>query len=868
MDSLEIRKGIEELDPMEAFKRNPWEYTLSRISKTLHTPEMLEEIFANTDQDSNGLILLRIISKRLISRPVCEKAILLRNGRNIYFTPNEYIDMDLCEKMMDHHLSLRLIPCKSKELCEKAVQQNWENLEYVPPQYKVKEICKCALEQNIAAIRFFPERFITPELAMEAIRKSDAIVNDLKGPGGWPISFIPAKLRTEEMIDLSLSLFPESVASIPQRYMTKGRTLAVVRRNGLLLHSIPDQFRSKESIIKAALDQNPLAFRYVPDEKITREMCDNAFKYMWNEGQMNFYAFPELYRDEYIKKYENRQPVLHVHPMRLVAHEEDEEDTGIIEVEDNASLTAYNVTENNNASTQRIYYVSDLHLEHQLDINNKTLHDISTIIEDKIEELLVGVPDRNSTLLIAGDTADGEQLTALFFKKLRSYWKGQIVAVVGNHELWDSYCETNRTVDTIISTLKDVCESNHLLVLENELLVFYKGREWTKFTEEDIQNARPDELKSICDKSLLIILGGNGFSGCNPRFNADAGLYRDKLSRTEEIARSERFRNIHDKLKECVGDNRIIVLTHTAPEDWTTGKLNSHWIYVFGHNHHNRYAFNDNEPCILGDNQIGYRPRIWRLKCFELENMMRYDPLSHLPDGIHEISAHTYKDFNRCMGIDIDDFKRQGHIYAIKRCGVYMFIYESRKVSILAGGGLRTGYHDKQYYYDNMPQYVSQIRKLFTPYYNALSHISESVKKIGGSGRIHGSIVDIDFYNHLYLDPYNGEVKPYFAYDMVNKIFYKDIYHLVQQSPHMIDRNKYLLKLGENEKGKKKLFLTDSKKVLASVPRIVFDTEMYEPSRNMRSVQYVLEQNVIRFWRDAILDYAEYEALTGINSNS
>ncbi len=88
MDSLEIRKGIEELDPMEAFRRNPWEYTLSRISKTLHTPEMLEEIFANTDQDSNGLILLRIISKRLISRPVCEKAILLRNGRNIYFTPN------------------------------------------------------------------------------------------------------------------------------------------------------------------------------------------------------------------------------------------------------------------------------------------------------------------------------------------------------------------------------------------------------------------------------------------------------------------------------------------------------------------------------------------------------------------------------------------------------------------------------------------------------------------------------------------------------------------------------------------------------------------------------------------------------------
>ena len=203
------------------------------------------------------------------------------------------------------------------------------------------------------------------------------------------------------------------------------------------------------------------------------------------------------------------------------------------------------------------------------------------------------------------------------------------------------------------------------------------------------------------------------------------------------------------------------------------------------------------------------------------------------------------------------DFKRQGHIFAIKRNGIYMFVYENRKTSILAGGGLRTGHHDKQYYYDYMPLYVAQIKKLFTPYYNALSQISEGIKKIGGTGRIHGNIVDIDFYNHIYLDPYDGKIKPYFAYDMDYKAFFSDIHQLIENSPCIDEKELYLQKLKEHHEELKKLLPVDNKP-LAKVPEIVFDLDrdMYEPSRQMRAVQYVLEQNVIRFWRDKILTYS------------
>ena len=40
---------------------------------------------------------------------------------------------------------------------------------------------------------------------------------------------------------------------------------------------------------------------------------------------------------------------------------------------------------------------------------------------------------------------------------------------------------------------------------------------------------------------------------------------------------------------------------------------------------------------------------------------------------------------------------------------------------------------------------------------------------------------------------------------------------------------------------------------LAVVPKIVLDRSMYEPSRIMRSIQYIFDQNVLRVWDDKIL---------------
>jgi len=39
----------------------------------------------------------------------------------------------------------------------------------------------------------------------------------------------------------------------------------------------------------------------------------------------------------------------------------------------------------------------------------------------------------------------------------------------------------------------------------------------------------------------------------------------------------------------------------------------------------------------------------------------------------------------------------------------------------------------------------------------------------------------------------------------------------------------------------------------AIIPDWIYGTEMYNPSRIMRAVQYVWKQNVIRIWNDEVL---------------
>ena len=136
----------------------------------------------------------------------------------------------------------------------------------------------------------------------------------------------------------------------------------------------------------------------------------------------------------------------------------------------------------------------------------------------------------------------------------------------------------------------------------------------------------------------------------------------------------------------------------------------------------------------------------------------------------------------------------------IKRDNVYLFLIyceyskTSRRKSLYLmnggklGGLRRNSLEDLSYYYDNLKKYAENVNQLLYRYVGGQQKLSEFIKYLGGSGKIHGCIVDVEMpnevgfsYCHLFVNPIDGKVTPYFAYDVKSRIVYKDLKALLQE---------------------------------------------------------------------------------------
>ena len=129
--------------------------------------------------------------------------------------------------------------------------------------------------------------------------------------------------------------------------------------------------------------------------------------------------------------------------------------------------------------------------------------------------------------------------------------------------------------------------------------------------------------------------------------------------------------------------------------------------------------------------------------------------------------------------------------------------------------------------------------------------VSNEVKRIGGDGRIHGSIVDIDFYNHLYLNPLDGTITPYFAYSMVDKYVYDNLPSLLKSQCPKLFAN-YEKMIGQ-ESEQNALVLYNKNLPISKNRKYVDSTEMYKVSRILKGLQFTTKYNIVRLWNDAIV---------------
>ena len=896
-DGLVIRSSnlIEHLEskPGAIGEDNPfyWYLHLKEIGKRAQTKEMVEEAINSFTVSNHVYPILKVIAKKYITRDVCEIAVR-RNGLNLKYVPEQYRDAAMClaavqsdgDALCDVPANI-LLGDRGYEMCLIAVGNDFEKcaLTFVPAEHlrgnKGKVLCKTAVEHNGYAFRHVPKAFITRELVKIAVNTPAPERNNVYPDGSqinsrayhdfYPIvAYIPAEYMSEELALSVVRADPSNLRYIPAEFVSHNLCLEVVERDPMNLRYVP---MPDKKLVDSALQANPWAILAAPESMLTLKRCRDALR---RDPTIPIEKLPEGYRKKLEKEFRSDTFVKY-EPIALETPALSNGDKRAISQADESHTYELASTDN---SAKTIYYITDIHLEHQLvkkpgDIVKLSLPEIRERIDNKIAELLASVPDAWGTLLIGGDVADSVELETLFYERLTSLtehhgrWYGDIFSVLGNHELWDGDpvgLKPARPVDEIITDYRQAMPHG-VTLLENELFIVYKGLRRAVLDEKAILNASVEELTEACSNSTFLLLGGIGFSGLNPVYNAEMGLYRATVSTEEDIARSRRFRAVYEKVLASAKVVPVIVLTHTQMADWSDAQYNPKWIYVSGHTHQNTFLLQSDGISVFSDNQVGYEPKPWHLNGFTID-VHRYDPFKDYPDGIHQITREQYVEFNRCQGIMMQSMKYPGDLYALKCDGVYMFVLESASSLCLLEGGRRHKLdYDISYYYDNLPDYIRKVRGAFAPYQKALSMVSDEVRALGGSGCVHGCIVDIDWFNHVYLNPFDGKVTPYFALNTTDKLVFKDMESLLESSPcpPLLRGGDSMLARFNAMTEEEKLPVLSRKAnkewELATVPQVVLDRSMYEPSRIMRSIQYIFDQNVLRVWNEAVLAFDDHE---------
>ena len=545
---------------------------------------------------------------------------------------------------------------------------------------------------------------------------------------------------------------------------------------------------------------------------------------------------------------QSKSKLLNTHVEIFIPSANNEIETTVVLKNNRDELSEYKST----TEEKKIYYITDLHLMHRLyNANVVTDEDCIYVIQSIIDTLLETVSYR-SIILIGGDISSDFSVFKLFVKLLRktmneySYCNRKVIFTLGNHELWEF---PEETLDSIVSKYRTFLLENDMYLLQNEILYCDGENNIECISQHELYEL---SIESICSKlhtARTIFFGGIGFSGYNQEFNANNGIYRKTLSREEEIIESNILEELYDKLCTCLYDKNVIVFTHMPFTDWHKNKsYQNSFVYVSGHNHRNCF-YDDGNTRIYADNQVGYHSEHPRLKYFYINNT--YDWFSEYENGIHQINRNDYINFYHGKNLPLT-FNRNIHkLYMLKKENYYCFIHENASggLTILNGGSLSSlKFKDIEYYYDNIDIQIAHIKNPLDKFYQIQLQVSKAIKEIGGDGNIHGAIVDIDYFNHIYINPNDLTMTPYFAWDMIEKYAYPSVPALLKAKCPILFSSYSKILCTEKANA---LAIIESDTDLTVKPKLYLSTDIYVASRILKKMQK-LNNNILTIWNDNI----------------
>lgn len=370
-----------------------------------------------------------------------------------------------------------------------------------------------------------------------------------------------------------------------------------------------------------------------------------------------------------------------------------------------------------------LYYISDIHLPHKI-INKFEKAPLKSKIKSYIKEIIQGLFSEElikslmgykaPLIIFGGDISSSFELSEMFYTEFVKQWKKvhkqfikqsvytyekNIYAVLGNHEFWDF-----DNIDACYSAYKNLFQSLGINLLEN----------------------------TIFDVGKVLVVGGTGYAGQNNKYNADLGLYKLALSRTQEIEQSQRWVETYNNALNMAKEKSktLIVITHNPLSDWKQdGEPDRNCIYFSGHTHRNDlYHDEEKNVHIYANNQIGYMNPAVKFK--RVYAYGKVNPFISYDDGYHEVKSADYLKFYDYMGENISGNglvekqinKNHAKFYLIKHKGYYgFFVISSKAAYICAGGRIKKigKSRDIKEFDRDFLGIINRYLKILSPYRNA-----------------------------------------------------------------------------------------------------------------------------------------------------
>lgn len=108
----------------------------------------------------------------------------------------------------------------------------------------------------------------------------------------------------------------------------------------------------------------------------------------------------------------------------------------------------------------------------------------------------------------------------------------------------------------------------------------------------------------------------------------------------------------------------------------------------------------------------------------------------------------------------------------------FMLMAQNKKKTgyyLLNGAAVSSVMHDPEWYYHKIDDYQLLCSTEGASYLSKIELIIQFIQSKGGSGRVHGSIIDIDYFHHLKIDFVNQVFVPYEALDTSSRTIFPSL---------------------------------------------------------------------------------------------